>query len=434
MARRQGADRPEVRAAIQRFLLLSVLAMLVVGAMAITVSGYVAGTQAVDDAARGARSLANGVVGPLCTPSLRRGDQVAVDALDTVVRNRIRDGSILRIKVWSPEGRILYSDATTLIGRTYDLDDEDRKLLGTNEAYARISSLQRPENGLESQVGRLVESYVGFYDTTGQPLLFEAYFPVDRVDANARRIAWELTPICLLTIVALQLLQLPLALAMGRRLDHAHRERGRLLEHAVAASDLERRRVARDLHDGVIQDLAGVGYTLESVELQLPPESGQLQQVLRRAAGVVQADVRALRQTMTDLHPADLTEVGLASAINDLVEPPRAAGLRCTVRVADTSGLPLLAVQLLYRASRELVRNALKHAHATEITIDVEVEHRRAILTVTDNGVGFAGSAPIRVGHLGLRLLTEAVDDAGGALEVIEASGGGATVRVVVGF
>jgi signal transduction histidine kinase len=432
MLRRQSGSQPEVRVAVRWFLLLSVVAMVVVGAVAIAVSMHVARTQAVDDAARGARSIANGLVAPLCTPALRRGEQGAIDALEIVVRNRMRDGSILRIKVWSADGQILYSDATALIGRTFDLDEEDRKLLGTNQASAQISNLQRPENGLETQAGRLVETYVGFYDTAGQPLLFEAYFPVDRVEANANRIAWELTPVCLLSIVALQLLQLPLALALARRLDHAHREHGRLLEHAVAASDLERRRVAQDLHDGVIQDLAGIGYTLESVELQLPPDSPQLQQVLRRAAAVVQADLRALRQTLTDLHPADLTEVGLASAINDLVEPPRAAGLRCTVQVADASGLPPLAVQVLYRASRELVRNALKHAQATEISIIVEVDDAHATLTVTDNGVGFAGQAPTRTGHLGLQLLTEAVRDAGGSLEMTAAPGAGTTVRVIV--
>jgi signal transduction histidine kinase len=190
--------------------------------------------------------------------------------------------------------------------------------------------------------------------------------------------------------------------------------------------------VARDLHDGVIQDLAGVGYTLESVELQLAPDSPRLQQVLRRAAGVVQADVRALRQTMTDLHPADLTEVGLASAINDLVEPARAAGLSCTVQIADTSDLPPLAVQVLYRASRELVRNTLKHAQATEVSVNIEVDHRRATLTVTDNGVGFSGQAAARKGHLGLRLLTEAVRDAGGTVEVITAPDAGTTVRIIV--
>jgi two-component system NarL family sensor kinase len=432
MTGRRGGSRPEVRAAIQRFLLLSAVAMLVVGGVAIAASMYVARTQAVDDAAQGAHSIATFMVGPLCTPAMRQGDPSAMGALDTAVRNRMRDGSILRIKIWSPEGKVLYSDAAALIGGTYELDEGDRNLLGTHQGYARISSLERPENTLERPAGRLVETYVGFFDTAGQPLLFEAYFPVDGVDAKAARIAWQLTPICLLTIVSLQLLQLPLALVLARRLDHAHSEHERLLEHAVAASDLERRRVARDLHDGVIQDLAGVGYTLESVELQLAPDSPRLQQVLRRAAGVVQADVRALRQTMTDLHPADLTEVGLASAINDLVEPARAAGLSCTVQIADTSDLPPLAVQVLYRASRELVRNTLKHAQATEVSVNIEVDHRRATLTVTDNGVGFSGQAAARKGHLGLRLLTEAVRDAGGTVEVITAPGAGTTVRIIV--
>jgi signal transduction histidine kinase len=278
-----------------------------------------------------------------------------------------------------------------------------------------------------------VETYVGIFDTTGQPLLFEAYFPVDRLDANTRAMAWEITPVALATIVALQLLQLPLALVLARRLDHAHREHGRLLEHAVAASDLERRRIARDLHDGVIQDLAGVAYMLNALELQLPPGSDKLRRSVGRAAGIVQVDVRALRQTMVDLYPPDLSEAGLEPAVEDLVVPLRQAGIQCAVRVPDTTGLPELTLQLLYRSARELLRNVTKHAQATEVTVDVVIEPGRTVLTVADNGVGFEpGTTPVRSGHLGLRLLEEAVHDGGGELTVSATPGSGTSVRVEV--
>jgi signal transduction histidine kinase len=434
MALRRDDARPEVRRAVSRFLALNLLAIVIVGAGAIGWSIYLARAQAVREAAQSARAVANGIVAPLCTPALRQGDPAAVEELDRVVRNRIHDGSILRVKVWTPEGRIVYSDAASLIGSTFEIEAKDRVLLGTNRAEAAISSLERPENGLEArQASRLVETYVGIRDTAGQPLLFEAYYPVDRLDANARTIAWQLTPFALATIVALQLLQLPLALVLARRLDHAHREHGRLLEHAVIASDLERRRIARDLHDGVIQDLAGVAYMLGALELQLPPDSDRMRHAVSRAAGIVQADVRALRQTMVDLYPPDLSETGLEPAVHDLVAPLREAGVRCEIRVPDTSGLPALTLQLLYRATRELLRNVSKHAQAGTVCVELDLEPERTILTVADDGVGFVpGAEPAESGHLGLRLLEEAVRDAGGEMTVTASPGAGTTVYVTV--
>ncbi len=429
----RGDTRPEVRRAVFRFLVLSMLAMVVVAIGAIAWSIHVATSQAVAEAAVAARSMANGIVAPLCTPALRQGDPAALSTLDTVVRNRMRDGSVLRIKVWAPDGTIIYSDAAVLIGQHFDLEPDDRALLGTDRAKAAVSALDKPENGLEASAGRLVETYVGFRDTQGQPLLFEAYFPADPVDASARAIAWDLTPIAVITIVVLQLLQLPLALALARRLDLAHREHGRLLEHAVAAADLERRRMGRDLHDGVIQDLAGVGYMLESIEPRLVGADQAVRDALRRATDVVQADVRALRQTMADLHPADLSRTGLESAIVDLAAPLREAGVRCEIRVEDTAGLPEVVLQLLYRASRELLRNAAKHAQASEVTVRVERAAHRVMLTVADDGAGFDPEQPAAGNHLGLQLLAEAVRDNGGMLAARSAPGEGTTVLVSVG-
>jgi signal transduction histidine kinase len=430
----RAETRPEVRRAIGRFVVLNVLALFIVVGATVAWSFSVARDQAVRGAAQTARSIANGMVAPLCTPALRAGDPTAIAELDRLVFNRMRDGSILRIKVWDGDGRILYSDAPSLIGDSFQLEAADRALLGTNRAIATISTLSRPENGLEAvDQRRLVETYVGIRDTLGAPLLFEAYFPIDRLNADARMIAWNLTPMALLTIVALQLLQLPLALVLARRLDQAHSDRRRLLEHAVNASDVERRRIAQDLHDGVVQDLAGVGYMLSAIELQLPDTDERLRHAVGRAAGIVQDDVRALRQAMVDLYPPDLAQAGLEAAVTDLVGPLREAGVRCRVRIPDSGCLPELAVQLFYRSARELLRNVAKHANARAVSVALTTEADRGVLTVTDDGVGFQpGPDQAGVGHFGLRLLEEAVRDVGGQLTVIASPDEGTTVRVAV--
>jgi two-component system NarL family sensor kinase len=427
MALRRKDTRPEVRRAIARFLLLNLLAMILVAAGAIGWSAHVANAQAVRTAARTARSIATHVIAPLCTPELLQGDAAAIAALDDAIRERMRDGSMLRVKIWTPEGRIIYSDASELIGRSFPLDRDDQALLGTDRANASISPLDRPENKLEAAAGRLVETYAGIRSVDGNPLLFEAYFPAGPVDADAGAIARDFTPTALATILALQLLQLPLALALARRLDRAHGEHRRLLEHAVAASELERRRVARDLHDGVAQDLAGVAYMLESLESRIPPDS-PFYQAITRATGVIHSDVRSLRRTMVELYPPDLATDGLEHAIAELAGPVREAGIHVTTTVDDTSGLEDLTVQLLYRACRELLRNVVKHADATEVTVTVSVEPDQVALVVADNGAGFdAQSSSDDPDRLGLRLLTEAVQDAGGSLRIDTAPGSGTT-------
>jgi two-component system NarL family sensor kinase len=418
---------PESRRALVWFLVLSALAMAGVAAGAAVWSGHVAHAQAINSAARSGQAFASQVVAPLCTDGLRRGDPAAVAVVDQAVRLRMRDGSILRVKVWTPDGRILYSDARALIGSVYELDEEDRELLGGNQARAEITKLTRPENHLETPLGRLVETYAGIRDVSGQPLLVEAYFPASPVDADAAAITREFTPLALATIVALQLLQLPLALAAARRLDRAHNAHRGLLEHAVTSSELERRRIARDLHDGVVQDLAGVVYLLESVERRLP-EDDPIAPSISRVTALVQADVRQLRKTMIDLAPPQLTGENLELGVAGLAGPLTEAGVTVSISMDDTADLPELTIQLLYRACRELLHNVFKHAAATRVTVAVTVGADKVALTVADDGTGFDEGAVDRSQHLGLLLLAEAVTDAGGELDLRPAPGTGTTV------
>ena len=191
-----------------------------------------------------------------------RGDPRALARLDDVVLGQVLAGSIVRVKVWSQNGTILYSDEPSLIGRRFALGAEERQLLRTGGSEAELSDLSRPENRLERSAGKLLEAYTPIRTPNGTPVLFEIYQRFGSVNASGARLLRALAPPLLAGLLVLLLFQVPLAWSMARRLQRGYREREDLLEDAVEASTQERRRIAADLHDGIVQDLAGVAFGL----------------------------------------------------------------------------------------------------------------------------------------------------------------------------
>ena len=202
-----------------------------------------------------------------------------------------------------------------------------------------------------------------------------------------------------------------------------------MLRHALSASDLERRRIARDLHDGLVQDLAGLGYALPSVLDQLPPEAEDARRVLGSVSVQLHRDVTALRGLLIDVYPSSLSGGGLQPAVEELAKRARESGLLVTVVVdsALTDTSPEVA-KLVYRVVREALRNVVRHAHATQASVVADVVGHQAVVTVSDDGVGMDG-IPTPSGHVGLRLLTDTLDDVGGRIRLSSPPGGGTTVR-----
>jgi signal transduction histidine kinase len=195
-----------------------------------------------------------------------------------------------------------------------------------------------------------------------------------------------------------------------------------MMRHALLASDLERRRIAQDLHDGVIQDLAGLGYVLPTArrELHADGDLALARTTLDRATGMLQQDVVRLRALLTDLYPPDLQGQGLVSAVGDLVQTITSdAGLDATVRIDPELDVPVDAGRLAYRVVREGLRNVVKHAGASRVEVEVSREADDVLVRVADDGRGPA-SAPEEAprGHLGLRLLTDTLSDFGGRLDL----------------
>src|SRR3954451_22598307 len=171
--------KPAVRQALARFLLGSVLALVILAAGTVFVGSRIAEDQALSEARRVAKNLAQQVAAPLVTDGYRQGDPRARRRLESAMRERIRDGSIVHIKLWNPDGTVLWSDESSMIGHTYPIDEDDRELFGTTNATADVSTLDKKENVNEQASGELLEVYAGARDRSGRPIMFEAYLPLD---------------------------------------------------------------------------------------------------------------------------------------------------------------------------------------------------------------------------------------------------------------
>ena len=279
-----------------------------------------------------------------------------------------------------------------MTGQTFQLEEDVASLFGTNEATAGVSDLDKPENLTERSEQELIEVYVGFSTDDGTPLVFEAYWPTERIRQDVSDIRWQFTTLGLAALLLLALALLPLALSLARRVDRGLAEREEMMSQALSASDLERRRLSQDLHDGVVQDVVALGYALPTVAAALPRDATAARGLLEQVRGDLARGVAGVRELLTDVYPADLEHGGLSAAVQDLAERQRRTGTEVSVAVDPRLGEPLAVAQLTYRIVREGLRNVAKHARATDVEVTAAVEGDHATVQIRDDGVGLATS------------------------------------------
>jgi signal transduction histidine kinase len=434
-----------VARALAQHAVVSVMALVVVGATAAIVCVRVVQSQALHQAEMSGDVVARRIVAPLVTQDLRDGKADALEALDNRMLLRKAGSTIQRIKVWSEDGVILYSDDTRLIGSTYPLDPDDRRVLENGGVDSDISDLSKSENVLDRQFGESLEVYVGVRDTDNRPILVETYFAVDRLHADEAALIRRIVPVVLAALLVLGLLLVPLAYTLASRVARYERERQAMIRLAVEASSAERRRVAGELHDGVIQDLAGVGYALTALDAQIaglaniepggsPPPIGALRATLRTAQRLVHDDVLALRELTGMQYAADSGAADPAAALRVIVDGLRDEGASVEMVVQDLPPLPAAHRAALIRVGREALRNAVKHAPGANVTLALGTEADTAYVSVTDDGPGFDPASALGPvdGHIGLALLADAAEGVGGRLDLRSRPGRGTTVRLIV--
>ena len=417
-----------MRRPVAQFALAGLAVLAVFGAAAVLALRSLAHDEALRDARQFAALAGQGIVEPTLEPSLLEGDPAAVDAVDRIVNERVLGERVVRVKLWDATGRIVYSDEPRLIGSRFPLDASKREVLRSGATRAELSDLTGRENRFEQGFGDLYEVYLPVRAADGTPLLFETYQRRSEVEATGRRIWLPFAGLLLASLVLLWLVQVPLAMRLGRRLQRTQEEREALLLRAVEASADERRRIAADLHDGPVQDLAGISYSLSAAaEAEGSPTT---RTTLRHAATATRGAMRQLRSLLVEIHPPNLRASGLEAALDDLLAPLRARGLETELEIGADSELSEDDEQLVYRAAAEALRNVARHAGAGRVTVTLHAQNGVLRFEVVDDGAGFTSEERERrreQGHVGLTLLEELAARSGAALDVRSAPGAGTT-------
>lgn len=201
--------------------------------------------------------------------------------------------------------------------------------------------------------------------------------------------------------------------------------RDRLRRGLVVAQEDERRRIAGGLHDEVIQSLSAAALRLQALETTASPADRTSLLAIRQALGEA---IERLRRLLFELSPPALERSGIVAALESFGLGLGLDGERITV-AGDEGSASLAAQAIAYRAAREAIVNAVRHARASTISVTVEAAGGGVGVRIADDGQGFdpATTTP-RPGHLGLRTAEELVVGSSGHWAVDSAPGRGATV------
>ncbi|GAB3445524.1 hypothetical protein GCM10027517_26610 [Phycicoccus ginsengisoli] len=198
-------------------------------------------------------------------------------------------------------------------------------------------------------------------------------------------------------------------------------------ERLVLAREEERRRIRRDLHDGLGPALSGVVFRIESARLLVPDDPGAATRGLEVAASQVQDVVADVRRLVHDLRPPALDDLGLVGALRQQASALSGPGFAVHVEAAEgVETLPAAVEVAAYRVVGEAVTNAARHARASRCDVRLHVAAGELHLRVSDDGVGVD---PAAVAGVGLVSLRERVAELGGRAEVVCPPEGGTTVR-----
>ena len=207
----------------------------------------------------------------------------------------------------------------------------------------------------------------------------------------------------------------------------------RLEQEIVQVSEREQERIGQDLHDGVCQQLAAIGCaaTLLKKDLQshqLPQSEGA-----REIEQLISDAVKEVRSLARGIFPVQMDESGLSAALQELVSSvTRLTPVKASLTVEGNTNLgdPRVAMHL-YRIAQEALNNALRHSHATEVSISLSSAGNELRMEISDNGQGFAEPRPTPRG-MGLKTMEYRARLIGGKIHFQNCPAGGVLITLAI--
>jgi PAS domain S-box-containing protein len=226
---------------------------------------------------------------------------------------------------------------------------------------------------------------------------------------------------------------------MHEELAAAHADLQRLLAAQDSVQEQERLRIACELHDDVLQSLAGILMEASNVRVAAKPHiDAMMDRVLARIERIAAQAIKSGRRIIQDLRPQALDELGLVAALESLTTQfTQRTGVTCSLDamgLGDTDEAHLAGLASnLYRIAQEALNNVAKHAGAHHVWLRLAEEPKGHVhLTVRDDGVGMAADVKPHRDAFGLLGMRERVRAAGGALAILGRPGEGTTISVAM--
>jgi signal transduction histidine kinase len=269
----------------------------------------------------------------------------------------------------------------------------------------------------------------GFVDAEGRPVELSPAATV--VERSGRRVAaLEHDPALAAQPELLESVSAAAALALENerlnaelraRLEDLRASRARIVE----AGETERRRIERNLHDGAQQRLVSIAMALGLAERKLQSDPAAVEPILKEAREGLATALEELRELSQGIHPALLTERGLAAALGEL---PLRVPVPLELEVSLEERLPVQVEAAAYYVVSEALANVTKYAQATAVRVRVDRVDGQALVEVADDGVGGADGSR----GTGLRGLADRVEALGGRFALVSPGGKGTVVRAEI--
>ena len=219
--------------------------------------------------------------------------------------------------------------------------------------------------------------------------------------------------------------------AAHKQLQAQIEERERLETEIANAIEREQLRLGQELHDGLGQQLAGISYMMNALQIKLQGSLAPVAQDAQRLEKLILESVERVRRLAKGFYPVELERHGLLFALEEIARTTEQIfGVRCVLESAESSDVDhknTSAIQL-FRIAQEAIHNAVKHGEASQITIHLARVHGQGVLSVMDDGLGLPSAVPGESKGMGLRIMQYRAHMIGATLDVRNGPGGGVIV------